>query len=133
MLIQFRFHSQFENLLRARVIVLHVIMLFDLIRTAPYICSASQNILWGGQGFTICKKNKTKKQAQRASEQISGYTTAKWKNWGQNPLSIIMKVFSALFSILGWYICISKLLEIVFRIYDIFSNIHEGLHFRLSS
>lgn len=56
MLIQFRFHSQFEDLLRARVTALHVIMPFDLIRTAPYICSASQNILWeGAQEFAICQ------------------------------------------------------------------------------
>lgn len=37
MLIRFRFHSQFENLLRVSVTVLHVLMVFDLVTTAPCI------------------------------------------------------------------------------------------------
>lgn len=35
MLIRFRFHSQFENLLRVSLTVLHVLMAFDLVTTAP--------------------------------------------------------------------------------------------------
>ena len=71
MIIQFRFHSQFENLLRARLTVLHVIMLFDLIRMAPCICSASQNILWeGGQALTICQ---WKHEAQRGPVSCPNY------------------------------------------------------------
>jgi hypothetical protein len=36
-LIQFRFHSQSENLLRASVAVLHAVTPFDLIRAVPFI------------------------------------------------------------------------------------------------
>lgn len=45
MLIRFRFHSQFENLLRVSVTVLHVLMAFDLVTTAPciYVLSLSEH------------------------------------------------------------------------------------------
>lgn len=100
MLIQFRFHSQFENLLRARVTVLHVIMPFDLIRTAPYIGSASQNLLWeGGQEVTICQGEN---EAQRGP-----VSCLKYHNWLMDRLRPELithhdeNIPSYLFSILG--------------------------------